>query len=109
MIVKTHSGPEALRRFRIRKGWKMASKRHDKVTRTGFRYEMAVYDHRNKFHNETITISRRNDKAVIDGLLRDPLVKRVRIRSLCRCIFAMDPDAYYSQAEIITMESVYID
>lgn len=109
MIVKTHSGPEALRRFWIRKkGWKM-NKRQNKVTRTGWRYEVALYGHDGHQTREAVTISRRNDKAVIDGLLRDPRVKRVRIRSLSKCVYSMDPDEYYSRSQILTMESVYID
>lgn len=109
MIIETHAGPEALRRFRFRKkGWRM-NKRQNKVTRTGWRYEVALYGHDGHQTREAVTLSRRNDKAVIDGLLRDPRVKRVRIRSLSKCVYSMSPDQYYGSAEILTMESVYID
>ena len=108
-MIKVHAGPEALRRFRIRrKGWKM-NKRQNKVTRTGWRYELAIFRHDGHMERETVTISRRNDKAVIDALLREPRVKRVVIRSLSKCIYSMEPDAYYSHSQILTMESVYID
>lgn len=110
MIVKIHSGPEALRRFRIRKGLlQMASKRHNRITRTGFRYELLITDQHGRKYRETVNVSRRNDKAVTDGILKAPNVARVQIRGLCRCIYGMQPDQYYAQAEILQMVSVYID
>lgn len=110
MQVKTHAGREALRRLRLGKELrKNMSKRNDKVTRTGYRYRLTVWDHAGRRSSEDLTISRRNDKAVIDAMLRDPNVKRVAIRSLSRCVFAMEPDAYYAHSDIISMESVLID
>lgn len=108
-MIIVHSSPEALRRFWIRKKGFIMNKRQNKVTRTGWRYEVALYGHDGHQIREAVTLSRRNDKAVIDGLLRDPRIKRVRIRSLSKCIFSMEPDEYYSRSEIISMESVYID
>lgn len=115
MKVKTHAGREPLflQRLRLSRDLRrerfIMSKRNNKVTRTGWRYELMLM--RNDGHSErtTVTISRRNDKAVIDAMLRLPYVKRVRIRSLSKCLFAMAPDEYYAHSAIITMESVYID
>lgn len=109
MIVKTHAGPEALRRFRIRKGWKMASKRHNKVTRMGWRYEVLCTAHNGRKQHDVTTLSRRNDKAVIDFYLSIPTVKTAEIRSVSECLYAMDPEDYYAEAEILSMRSVNID
>lgn len=84
------------------------NKRQNKVTRIGFMYDVLLTYHDGHKRRERVTISKRNDKAIVDGLLRDPRIKRVEIRSLTRCIFAMEPESYYSQADILTMESVVI-
>lgn len=108
-MVKVYAGREALRRFRLGKDVKRKmSKRNDKVTRTGYRYRLTVWDHTGHAATEEVTISRRNDKAVIDALLRYSSVKRVQIRSISRCVFAMSPDNYYAHSDIISMESVLI-
>lgn len=107
--VKVHAGREALRRFRPGKELrKKMSKRNDKVTRTGWRYRLTVWDQTGHASTEEVTISRRNDKAVIDSFLRYSYVKRVQIRSLSKCVYAMAPDNYYAHSDIISMESVYI-
>lgn len=115
MIVKTHAGREPLQLMRLRfsrdlrrERW-MMNKRQNKVTRVGFMYDVLLTYNDNHKRRERVTISKRNDKAIIDGLLRDPRIKRVEIRGLTRCIFAMEPDNYYAQAQILTMESVIID
>lgn len=87
----------------------MMTKRQNKVTRTGYRYELLLILQDGHTEKTVVTISRRNDKAVCDALLRYSRVKRVKIRSLSKCIFSMDPDAYYAHSEILTMESVLID
>ena len=107
--IPVHAGPEALRRFRIRKGWKMASKRHNKVTRIGWRYEVLCTAHNGRKQHDVLTLSRRNDKVVKDFYLSIPTVKSVEIRSLSECLYAMDPEDYYSGSEIISMRSVNID
>ena len=115
MTVKTHAGREPLQLLRLRfsrdlrrERW-MMNKRQNKVTRIGFMYDVLLTYNDNHKRRERVTISKRNDKAIIDGLLRDPRIKRAEIRALSRCVFAMEPESYYAQAEVLTMESVLID
>lgn len=115
MTVKTHAGREPLQLLRLRfsrdlrrERWIM-NKRQNKVTRTGWLYDVRLTYNDGHHRLESVTISKRNDKAIVDGLLKDPRIKEVEIRALSRCVFSMEPDQYYAQAEILTMESVYID